>query len=145
MKKVLNSIIGVFAALLLVIAGEASAAPAKMRIFVDMPSQTMLVDRGEKHYAFPVSTGKTGYDTPIGAYQPTWLSEHHRSRTYDNAPMPFAVFFDNDGHAIHATGEVAKLGQPASHGCVRLSMENAQKIFGWVQEMGKENVEIIIQ
>jgi L,D-transpeptidase catalytic domain len=43
------------------------------------------------------------------------------SRQWDNAPMPHAVFFTKDGHAIHGTYEIKRLGKPASHGCVRLS------------------------
>jgi lipoprotein-anchoring transpeptidase ErfK/SrfK len=90
-----------------------------------------------------VSTGAAGYETPTGAWQPTWLSIDHRSKTYDNAPMPFAVFF-KDGYAVHATDYVKRLGQPASHGCVRLSPENAAAFFKLVQAYGKGNTHIIV-
>jgi hypothetical protein len=49
---------------------------------------------------------------------------NHRSRKYDNAPMPYAVFF-NGGYAVHATFDLKRLGRPASHGCIRLHPENA--------------------
>jgi hypothetical protein len=54
-------------------------------------------------YSWPVSTGRRGYETPTGSWNPTWLSKNHRSKTYDNAPMPFAVFFTG-GYAVHGTG-----------------------------------------
>jgi len=41
------------------------------------------------------------------------------SRKYYNAPMPHAIFFYY-GFAIHGTNDIARLGGPASHGCVRL-------------------------
>ena len=41
----------------------------------------------------------------------------HRSKKYDNAPMPFAQFIDTYGIALHAGHNP---GHPASHGCVRL-------------------------
>ena len=46
--------------------------------------------------------------------------------------MPYAVFFTG-GYAVHATEAVARLGQPASHGCVRLALENAATFFELVE------------
>jgi lipoprotein-anchoring transpeptidase ErfK/SrfK len=94
-------------------------------------------------FIWKVSTGKKGYRTPTGAWNPTWLSIDHKSKTYDNAPMPFAVFFTG-GYAVHATDAVAKLGQPASHGCVRLSKDNAAMFFDLVKTYGKANTKIVI-
>jgi lipoprotein-anchoring transpeptidase ErfK/SrfK len=94
-------------------------------------------------FVWKVSTGKSGFATPTGAYKPTWLSIDHRSKTYDNAPMPFAVFF-KEGYAIHATEAVARLGKPASHGCVRLAPQNAAMFFDLVDSYGKWNTKIVI-
>ena len=94
-------------------------------------------------FVWKVSTGKSGFATPTGAYKPTWLSIDHRSKTYDNAPMPFAVFF-KEGYAIHATEAVARLGKPASHGCVRLAPQNAAMFFDLVDAYGKWNTKIVI-
>jgi lipoprotein-anchoring transpeptidase ErfK/SrfK len=94
-------------------------------------------------YVWKVSTGARGYDTPTGAWNPTWLSIDHRSKTYDDAPMPFAVFFTG-GYAVHATDAVTKLGQPASHGCVRLSKANAAMFFDLVKTYGKSNTKIVV-
>jgi lipoprotein-anchoring transpeptidase ErfK/SrfK len=96
-----------------------------------------------KTFVWKVSTGKKGYRTPTGAWNPTWLSIDHKSRTYDNAPMPFAVFFKG-GYAVHATDAVAKLGQPASHGCVRLAPANAAMFFDLVKTYGKDNTKIVV-
>jgi lipoprotein-anchoring transpeptidase ErfK/SrfK len=93
-------------------------------------------------FMWKVSTGKRGYDTPTGDYGPTWLSRNHWSKKYD-APMPFAVFF-HGGYAIHSTDAVRRLGQPASHGCVRLEKENAAMFFELVNSYGKHNTKIVI-
>lgn len=98
----------------------------------------------KRTYAWKVSTGKEGFDTPTGAFKPTVLSIDHRSRTYDNAPMPYAVFFTG-GYAVHATDAVARLGRPASHGCVRLALENAATFFGLVESYGMRNTKIEIR
>jgi lipoprotein-anchoring transpeptidase ErfK/SrfK len=97
----------------------------------------------EETLVWTVSTGATGYTTPTGNYQPTWLSRHHRSRQYDNAPMPWAVFFHN-GYAVHATFDLANLGRPASHGCVRLAPEDAAVFFELVRTVSMDNTEIVI-
>jgi lipoprotein-anchoring transpeptidase ErfK/SrfK len=104
-----------------------------------------VVDRDgfAQTFVWKVSTGKTGFETPTGAYKPTWLSIDHRSKTYDNAPMPFAVFFTG-GYAIHATDAVARLGKPASHGCVRLAKDNAAMFFQLVEAYGKWKTKIVV-
>ena len=94
-------------------------------------------------FVWKVSTGKTGFETPTGAWKPTRLSIDHRSKTYDDAPMPFAVFFTG-GYAIHATDAVGRLGKPASHGCVRLAKANAAMFFDLVDAYGKWNTKIVI-
>lgn len=90
-----------------------------------------------------VSTGAAGYETPTGSWNPTWLSIDHKSATYDNAPMPFAVFFTG-GYAVHATEFIGRLGDPASHGCVRLAPEHAEAFFRLVEAYGKANTTITV-
>ena len=72
------------------------------------------------------------------------MNEVWYSKQYDNAPMPHAVFFMKDGHAIHGTFEVKNLGKPVSHGCVRISPENAAILYGLVQENGLENTKVVL-
>ncbi|WP_136656476.1 L,D-transpeptidase [Nitratireductor sp. XY-223] len=112
---------------------------------IDLSSQTMVVThRGKVKYRWKVSTGRRGYYTPTGSYRPKWLSRHHRSRKYNNAPMPFAIFF-RGGYAVHGTNEISRLGRPASHGCVRLDPNNAATLFSLVQREGFKNTRIIIR
>jgi hypothetical protein len=58
--------------------------------------------------------------------------------------MPHAVFFTPDGHAIHATNEVKRLGRPASHGCVRLSPKNAPILYDLVEKSGLQNAKVVL-
>ena len=81
--------------------------------------------------------------TPVGRYKAEWLSRYHRSRKYDNAPMPWAVFFYG-GYAVHGTTEIKRLGRPASHGCVRLHPENAKIFFSLVKKVGMPNTLITV-
>jgi len=112
---------------------------------IDKSSQemTVFVD-GVELYTWPVSTGMSSYFTPSGSYTASSMNKIWYSKQWDNAPMPHAVFFTKKGHAIHGTNEVKNLGKPASHGCVRLSPENARTLFDLVKANGLEQTEVIL-
>jgi hypothetical protein len=117
---------------------------AVIRAQIDISDQTMTVYVNEwLTYTFKVSTARRGYITPVGEYQALWLSPKHRSRKYDNAPMPWAVFF-HGGYAVHGTTDIKHLGKPASHGCVRLHPANARLFFALVKVVGMENSHISV-
>lgn len=113
-------------------------------ITVDVSDQIMLVETPTDYYEWNVSTGRKGFNTPRGVFQPYHMTKMHYSRKYDNAPMPNSIFF-LDGYAIHATEDLKRLGRPASHGCIRLHPQNAKWLYRIVSEYGKENTTIIIQ
>ena len=73
-----------------------------------------------------VSSGEPGRDTPTGIFAVRGKKTMHRSKKYDNAPMPFAQFIDEYGIAMHAGYNP---GTPASHGCVRLPSAFAKKLY----------------
>ncbi len=140
-----NLILAGLFALSLLPFSSASAFAAKLIAKVDISSQTMVVTHnGRVKYKWPVSTGRKGYSTPTGTWSAKWLSRHHRSRKYNNAPMPYAVFYHR-GYAVHATYDTKRLGRVASHGCVRLAPENAAKFFALVQKTGNKNTRIVIK
>ena len=62
------------------------------------------------------------------------MDRDHCSEEWDDAPMPYSMFFTKQGHAIHGTYEVRHLGQPVSHGCVRLSVKNASILWELVKQ-----------
>jgi lipoprotein-anchoring transpeptidase ErfK/SrfK len=113
------------------------APPAPVQIYVDLSSQSMSVQVNGFYYAsWRVSTGRRGYETPTGSYSVKRMKPMHYSRKYDNAPMPYSMFF-HGGFAIHGTNSVGRLGRPASHGCVRLSQRNAAALYSLVQRYGR--------
>jgi len=141
MKKMM---VAASAAIFLQLMGAAAADAAALVAEIDIGTQTMTVsENGITKYHWKVSTARQGYVTPTGSYSAKWLSRDHRSKKYDNAPMPYAVFF-NGGYAVHATYDVKRLGRPASHGCVRLLPQNAATFFSMTQEAGLHNTRIVI-
>lgn len=128
----------------LILLGTASAslASAPLEIVVFLSAQKLAVlEGGQTTYEFDISSGKLGHWTPPGVYQPQFLSKHHRSSKYHNAPMPNSVFFYGD-YAIHGTEEEDKIGLPASMGCVRLTKEDSAIVYGLVVEYGFRNTQI---
>jgi lipoprotein-anchoring transpeptidase ErfK/SrfK len=122
----------------------ASAAQAKISVWIDISRQTMTVSVDGWNYAnWRVSTARRGYWTPRGSFQPYLLKRMHYSRKYDNSPMPHSIFF-RGGYAIHGTYYVRSLGRPVSHGCVRLAPANAARLYSLVQQYGKGGTQIFI-
>ena len=118
-------------------------AKAEIRIMVDKSVQRMFVETPTDYYEWEVSTARSGYTTPTGEFKPYLLKPIHYSKKYDNAPMPNSIFF-YEGYAIHATYDIKNLGRPASHGCIRLSPQNAKWLYKLIQENGIKNTYIEI-
>ena len=75
----------------------------------------------------PISSGQSGYETPAGIYSILQRKAEHFSNLYDDAAMPFMQRLTWSGIALHAG---ALPGYPASHGCVRMPLDFAERLFG---------------
>ena len=106
---------------------------------VDKSDQKLhLYENGLKKHSWEVSTARKGKVTPTGTWNAQWLSKHHKSSIYNNAPMPYSIFY-NGNFAIHGTDHIGRLGTPASSGCVRLHPENAAVLYAMVEQVGKSD------
>ena len=124
--------------------GMGSTAWANILIVIDKTSQRMSVAvDGAQRYVWPVSTGRPGYSTPSGTYTPFRMEADHFSQEWDNAPMPYSIFFDRQGRAIHGSYH-SGLGQPLSHGCVRISPSNAAILYALVQQEGLGRTKVVL-
>jgi len=112
---------------------------------IDKSDQIMTVPvDGEIAYEWPVSTGKKSRWTPSGTFGVQSMDATHHSSKYNNAPMPWSIFF-NGNIATHGTTKVELLGTMDSHGCVRLHPDNAKILFELVQAHGRGNTSILVQ
>jgi lipoprotein-anchoring transpeptidase ErfK/SrfK len=112
-------------------------ASGDTRIVVDLLTQMTYVYRGEKLLgASSMSSAKTGHVTPYGNWTILEKRPFYRSKKYDNAPMPFMQRIDDYGIAFHGG---VNPGYPASHGCMRLPMKFAEKLYG-VTKLGTKVV-----
>lgn len=96
-------------------------------IVVSIPEQRVHVYRNGVRIAVSTcSTGRPGHTTPTGVFTILQKDAHHRSSTYNQAPMPNMNRLTWSGIALHA-GDLP--GYPASHGCVRLPLEFSAQLF----------------
>lgn len=124
------------------LATTASAAPAATpaagslpctataKACVDLSThQAWLTDNGRAVYGpITMNDGAEGMETPTGAFTVQWKDRDHRSSEFNNAPMPYSVFFDGNGRSFHG-GDVAK----QSAGCIRLPLDAAKRFFETLQ------------
>lgn len=112
-----------------------------------------LYIHGTLQGTWPVSTGLPKYETPL-------LNENPNGRIYNAytsnkfpggdykglGNMPYAVFI-RGGFAVHGTAESnwSKLGQKASHGCIRVHPDNAQYFNRLVRGAGVNNSWVSVQ
>jgi lipoprotein-anchoring transpeptidase ErfK/SrfK len=98
------------------------------RVVIDLLTQLFYVYRDDRLVGVAtISSGKKGDETPLGFWAVMTKKKKGFSRKYDNAPMPYMQMYDHKGIAFHAGPNP---GYPASHGCVRLPLKFAEKLFG---------------
>lgn len=115
--------------------------PSGRLIEVSIKKQRLTAWRdGKMIFRFVVSTGRPGYETPLGHYKILEKYENRWSRKW-SVWMPYAMRWF-EGYFIHQLPHkdgssynigATKLGTPDSHGCVRVDVGDAKKLFDWTK------------
>ena len=107
--------------------GLAAGTPCKATVSACVQLSTKkawLISGGKVSYGpVPITSGRPGWRTPPGTFAVTFKNINHKSSLFNDAPMPYSVFF-NGGIAFHQ----GSLSQQ-SHGCIHLSKAAAQAFF----------------
>ncbi|SRR6266404_805261 len=112
-------------------AKEATKPQGPLIIAISIEKQNLKVYDANGFFAeTPVSTGMRGHSTPMGVFSVIQKHKYHRSNIYSGAPMPYMQRITWSGVAVHA-GVLP--GYPASHGCIRMPMAFAVKMWGWTK------------
>lgn len=116
---------------------------SRLDITVDLSEQHMVLKgSGGEYLETIVSTGKKGFRTPTGCWSVKRRKTMHYSRKYDNAPMPYSMFF-HGGYAIH--GSNGKFdGNPYSHGCVRLPRGTDKKVYNIAANYDMSDIRVCV-
>lgn len=108
-------------------------------VVISLSDQMAFVYRGGALVGVTtVSSGKTNHETPTGVFPILLKKKDHKSSKYDDAPMPYMQRLNDYGVAIHGG---ALPGYPASHGCIRLPMKFAAKLFTLTQTGNEVTIE----
>jgi lipoprotein-anchoring transpeptidase ErfK/SrfK len=130
---------------LLICMATSTLQAAVVDVRIDLSKQKMeVIVAGYHEFSWDISSARRGYETPTGRFRPNWMTPMHYSEQYEYSPMPHSIFF-HQGYAIHATNETHRLGRPASHGCVRLSPDNARILYNLVELYGMGETKIVVR
>src|SRR5437899_4485945 len=112
-------------------AKESSKPQGPLIISISVDKQSLKIYDANGFFAeTPISTGTRGHPTPMGVFSVIQKHKFHRSNIYSGAPMPYMQRITWSGVAIHA-GVLP--GYPASHGCIRMPMAFAVKMWNWTR------------
>ncbi|MFH1392082.1 MAG: CapA family protein [bacterium] len=122
---------------------QARLKPARF-IDIDISEQKLsLYENSNLLKSFVISSGAPKTPTPKGDFSISEKIVLHWSEKYQQY-LPYALRFDNFYliHEVPYSKEglrdgLDKLGQPASHGCIRLNINDAQEVYNWA-EIGTE-------
>jgi hypothetical protein len=90
--------------------------------------------RGQKLLEFPILTGDDETPTPPGTYVIKSKVRDYHSRKYDT-PMPYSLFFDYRGRAIHEGGvpDPGEQSEWATHGCIHVEQPYMEWLYNWAE------------
>jgi lipoprotein-anchoring transpeptidase ErfK/SrfK len=111
---------------------ETSAKPiGPLIIAISIEKQRVRVYDANGFFAeSPVSTGTKSHPTPMGVFSIIQKHRMHHSNIYSGAPMPYMQRITWSGVAMH---QGVLPGYPASHGCIRMPMAFAVKMWNWTR------------
>jgi lipoprotein-anchoring transpeptidase ErfK/SrfK len=110
---------------------DAAKPQGALVIAISIERQSLKVYDANGFFAeTPISTGMKGHPTPTGVFSIIQKHRLHHSNIYSGAPMPFMQRITWSGIAMHAG---ALPGYPASHGCIRLPMAFAARMWNWTR------------
>lgn len=135
-------------------------APDSLRLVIDRSANVLSVYRGDERIRrYTVSVGKKGHETPLGSYRishlvwnPWWhppdskwargkkVTPPGRDNPMGRAKLHFAPLL-----YIHGTPHTDQLGEPASHGCVRMSNSDVVELAELIHRYGAPQSTGIIQ
>lgn len=108
---------------------------AYKEIVVDLSEQLAYAyEDGDLVFEGRISSGMIGRDTPVGEYRILEKKRYHRSNLWPKpnggAKMNYMLRLTNTGIAMHL-GYVPN--RPASHGCIRMQSDFAQRMYRWAE------------
>ncbi len=112
-------------------------------IEIDLTTQRLYAHEGNAVvFNFPISSGLPWFPTVTGEFH-LWAKVRSQRMSggdiaagtfYDLPNVPFVQYF-YQGYGLHGTYWHSDFGKPRSHGCINLSIPDAEKLFFWTQPL----------
>ena len=119
------------------------------RIEIDQSSHLLTLERfGHANVTFPVAVGQPAYPTPDGHFtiiskveNPTWVPPPDAPWAQGAVPIPPGpgnplgtrwMGLSSPGVGIHGTDDPSSIGYSVSHGCIRMQIPDAERLFTMV-------------
>ena len=128
-----------------------AAEALRLQVDLDQRELTATLD-GEELERFPVAIGKSSYPTPTGDFRirkviwnPSWRPPNSKWAKGKTAKPPghpenpmkrVKMFFKEPDYYIHGTGDKESLGKAESHGCIRMTPQDATRLAQLVMKHG---------
>ncbi len=129
------------------------AYSAPFGLVVDLTQRQLIVmEDGQEVRSYPVAVGSHAHPTPRGnfairhiVWNPRWVPPDAKWARHKTAKEPgdrdnpmgnVKMFFEDPDYYIHGTHDYDSLGEPESHGCVRMANSSAVALAQDVMENG---------
>ena len=126
--------------------------PRELTVDVDLSARRLVVRiDGRQAGSYEVAVGKPNHQTPKGTYRlsqvvwnPSWVPPDEKWADTANPKEPgergnpmgrVKILFESELY-IHGTADKETLGEPVSHGCIRMSNADAMRLARLVMEYG---------
>ena len=134
--------------------GAEEAPKVKLQLVADLSSKRLkMYESDTLVWQYEISDGTGGYPTPTGTFtirrmvwNPRWTPPPNSkwARKYKpkgpgepgNPMKVVKIFFREPDYYIHGTAETGRLGQSASHGCIRMAPEHVAEVARYIMEHG---------
>jgi lipoprotein-anchoring transpeptidase ErfK/SrfK len=148
--------LGAFLALL-----PASGIKPQMRLVADLSDREMrVIEDGSIVQRYGIAVGRKGHETPTGEFRtgeivwnPAWRpppTDWARNKTYQppgaaaNPMQGVKIYFRAPYYFIHGTNNPDSIGEAASHGCIRMTEDDAVALAKRIERAGG-SVSLVIQ
>lgn len=108
----------------------AGQSPRGLLIWVELDQKRLIVyENGQSIAVFPIASGAADTPSPVGVFKIT----HRFSTQLSGFGTRFLGLNVPWGqYGIHGTNNPASIGQNASHGCIRLSVRDAERLYAMI-------------
>jgi lipoprotein-anchoring transpeptidase ErfK/SrfK len=129
------------------------AAQGGMRIEVNLSARELKVLDGDKVVnSYGIAIGRPSHPTPTGSFQtgaidwnPAWTppptgwarnKEYQAPGAASNPMQGVKIYFRAPYYFIHGTNDPGSIGEAASHGCIRMTPEDATSLAHQIERAG---------